>query len=68
MRFNFPALQVPPEASRGVASSPRIFYIHLFCKQVESAIKKAAEEAYINPEIAEQEKQKGNDWYALFIC
>jgi len=31
--------------------------------EVESAIKKAAEEAYINPEIAEQEKQKGNDCF-----
>jgi len=28
---------------------------------VESAMKKAEEEAYINPELAEQEKQKGNE-------
>lgn len=31
--------------------------------EVESAIKKAAEEAYINPETAEQEKQKGNECF-----
>eukprot|EP00088_Acartia_fossae_P053946 TRINITY_DN6163_c0_g1_i5.p1 TRINITY_DN6163_c0_g1~~TRINITY_DN6163_c0_g1_i5.p1 ORF type:complete len:327 (+),score=110.15 TRINITY_DN6163_c0_g1_i5:48-1028(+) len=31
--------------------------------EVESAIKKAAEEAYINPELAEQEKQKGNECF-----
>ena len=30
--------------------------------QVESELKKAEELAYINPEIAEQEKLKGNDW------
>ena len=29
--------------------------------QVESLIKKKAEEAYINPELADQEKQKGNE-------
>jgi len=29
--------------------------------EVESAIKKKEEEAYINPELAEQEKQKGNE-------
>jgi len=29
--------------------------------EVESMIKKAAEEAYINPELAETEKQKGNE-------
>jgi len=29
--------------------------------EVESAMKKAEEEAYINPELAEQEKQKGNE-------
>ena len=31
--------------------------------KVESAMKKAEEEAYINPELAEQEKQKGNERY-----
>jgi len=31
--------------------------------EVESAIKKVAEAAYINPELAEQEKQKGNDCF-----
>ena len=30
--------------------------------QVESELKKAEELAYINPEIADQEKLKGNDW------
>eukprot|EP00088_Acartia_fossae_P002704 TRINITY_DN11113_c0_g2_i1.p1 TRINITY_DN11113_c0_g2~~TRINITY_DN11113_c0_g2_i1.p1 ORF type:complete len:331 (+),score=88.03 TRINITY_DN11113_c0_g2_i1:65-1057(+) len=29
--------------------------------EIESSIKKAAEEAYINPELADQEKQKGNE-------
>jgi hypothetical protein len=29
--------------------------------QVESAIKKAEEQAYVNPELAEAEKLKGND-------
>ena len=29
--------------------------------KVESAIKKATEEAYIDPELAEAEKQKGNE-------
>jgi len=29
--------------------------------KVESEIKKAAELAYINPELADQEKQKGNE-------
>ena len=33
--------------------------------QVESELKKAEELAYINPEIAEQEKLKGNDWSVL---
>ena len=30
--------------------------------QVESELKKEEELAYINPEIADQEKLKGNDW------
>jgi len=31
--------------------------------EVESAIKKIAEAAYVNPELADQEKQKGNDCF-----
>ena len=33
--------------------------------QVESELKKEEELAYINPEIADQEKLKGNDWSVL---
>jgi len=31
--------------------------------EIEAAMKKAEEEAYINPEIAEEEKQKGNELF-----
>ena len=35
--------------------------------EVEAAIKKQEEEAYINPELAEAEKLKGNDWYGILL-
>ena len=38
-----------------------LIYIILLDIKVESEIKKAAELAYINPELADQEKQKGNE-------
>ena len=34
--------------------------------EVEAAIKKKEEEAYINPELADAEKLKGNEWYDKF--
>ena len=52
---------IPPVGFSVIGLSPQSYNIF----QVESEIKKADAAAYINPELADAEKLKGNDWSVI---